>query len=107
MNRNLLLTALIAAGSLAGIASAQSTPPATDRGDRIENRLDNRGDRIDNHFDALAAKQEALGHDKRAAFLEKKGDRIQNRLDNRGERINNRLDRRGARIDRHFDRRGH
>lgn len=89
----LTIAALIATSSC-GIASAQSVPPATDRGDRIEQHLDNRGDRIEQRDDKRAAWLSAHGH----AYAAQ-------RLDNRGERINNRLDRRGARIDRRFDHR--
>lgn len=94
MNRKFALIMVIAAGSLAGVAAAQSVP-VTDRGDRIQQRLDNRGDRIENRFDARSAHQETLGHTRRAQWL-----------DNRGERINNHLEHRGDRIDRRFDRRG-
>ena len=75
-------TYVILVGVLGSLFSSAvlADDPATsmDRGDRINQRLDNRGDRINNRLDS-------------------RGDRINDRLDRRGDRINDRLDRRSDR----------
>jgi hypothetical protein len=48
---------------------------AQDRGDAVNERLDNKGDRIESRLD-------------------KRGNRIENKLDKRGDRIDRRVDRR-------------
>ena len=71
-----------------------STANAHDRGDRIEHRWDARGDRIDRRLDLRADRQYALGHEQRAAVLDRAGDRIDARFDRIGARREARFDRR-------------
>ena len=75
------------------------------RGERINDRLDNRGERVNDRLDNRAERAEANGHPKRAARLDAKGNRVENRLDAKGNRVENRLDRKGNRIERRIDRR--
>lgn len=70
------------------------TAHAYDRGDRIEQRWDARGDRIDRCLDRRAERQDALGHERRADYLDRKGDRIDARFDRIGARREARFDRR-------------
>lgn len=65
---------LILTGSLLTLLVA-SPLLAEDRGDRINERLDQRSDRLEAH-----------GHEKAAAHLDRKGDRVENRLDRRVDR---------------------
>ena len=76
---------------------AQAHPRAHahgDGGDRIERHWDARGDRIDRRLDRRADHQSALGHERRAAALDRKGDRIDARFDRIGARREARFDRR-------------
>lgn len=67
---------------------------AHDRGERIERRWDARGDYIDARLDRAAARQAALGHERRAFLLDRKGDRIDVHFDRIGARREARFDRR-------------
>ena len=70
MNKQKMITTLIAGLLLAGTGIAQAAPD----GARINDYLDRKGDRIDHRLD-------------------RKGDRIDYRLDHKGDRIDRRLDR--------------
>ena len=65
------------AGVLVVLAAPVLAQSAPDRGDRVNERLDQRGERINERLDA-------------------RGDRIENRLDDRGDRIDGRLDQRAS-----------
>jgi hypothetical protein len=108
------LAKILLAGSLLVVLSAPGL--AADRGDRINERLDNRGERINerldnrgervnDRLDARSERAAANGHEARAARLDARGNRIENHLDAKGNRIENHLDRKGNRIDRRLDRR--
>ncbi len=86
---------LLALPLLLGASLAQAHPHGRgDRGDRIERHWDARGDRIDRRLDRRADHQQALGHERRAAALDRKGDRIDAHYDRIGARREARFDRR-------------
>ena len=86
----ILMTISLLLAGLAGTGNAL----ATDRGDRVERRLDQRGNLIEARYDHRAGVAAANGRYARAARLERKGDRINGRLDRTGERYDRRWDRR-------------
>ncbi len=87
MKPTMKLMTLLALPLLLGASLAQAHPHGRgDRGDRIERHWDARGDRIDRHLDRRADHQQALGHERRAAALDRKGDRIGARREARFDR---------------------
>ena len=104
MKHNTLITKL-ASGLIIGMIAMPAL--AEDRGDRIDERLDNKGERIDerldnkgdrieHRYDARAERASEAGYDRLAERLENIGDRINGRLDDRSDRIENRLDKKMA-----------
>jgi hypothetical protein len=88
-----------------------------ERGERINERLDQRGlaaqarldakgDRVDARLDARAEHAEENGKTRRAEHLDARGDRVDQKLDARGQHRERRLDTKGDRIERRLDHRG-
>lgn len=74
-------------------------------GDRVDARLDARGNRIDERLDLASERQEALGHEGRAEWLDRAGDKAENHLDRKGDRIDDRRDGAGEQVSKGNDRR--
>jgi hypothetical protein len=76
------------------------------RGLAAEARLDAKGDRVDERLDARAEHAEENGKTRRAEHLDARGDRVDQKLDTRGQHRERRLDTKGDRIERRLDHRG-